>query len=100
MNTRTTHCTTTARSENGQFTKASPLQEEPIIKTSITNINFTFYIYLFILVIILTPLLYHIFIRKNFITWIINVLDNEFGCNCNCITSKQSFENDKVQNGL
>ena len=95
MNTRTTHCTTTARSENGQFTKASP--PKPILTTTITNINFTFYIYLFILVIILFPLVYHIFIRKNFMTWIIDVLDKEFGFNCTLcdIALKQSFENEK-----
>jgi hypothetical protein len=92
MNTRQNPSRST---ENGQYVK----QGTPVTVTY--NINVTSYIYMFIAFIIITPMLYHIFIRKNLMSWIMNVLDSEFGCNaCKPCLCPQTVCQKPSENGL
>ena len=49
-----------------------------------------------LVIIIVTPFLYYVFIRKNMISILINYLNKELGCECSC---KDTINNTKKDNG-
>lgn len=71
------------RSSNGQFLKgnsndSTSLSEGDVPKT--VNISVSLCINIILSFIFLIPMFYHIFIRKNFLTWLVEFLNSEFGC--------------------
>ena len=64
------------RGNNGQFIK--PQTFEP----NTTNITryLTIIMVGIMVVLVITPMIYHIFIRRNFFLWLVTFLETEFGC--------------------
>jgi hypothetical protein len=80
------------RSDNGQFitTKTDEkVDQTAMIKQMIDTGSYIGRLLLFFLII---PFFYHILVRKNILSNVVNYLDNEFGCNCTLPTPEtQSF---------
>ena len=90
------------RSVNGQFAKAGEdevVEEKkehaptiPATHVVSLNVYIQVVVFFFFTIIILTPVLYHIFVKKNYLMWIINLMEREFGCTacvpCVCNAAK------------
>jgi hypothetical protein len=87
------------RGNNGQFTKeqAACTEERTILHITPYLTMVIVYVVAFL---VITPILYHILIRKSFFTWLITTLDKEFGCSvcspCICNMGKGSTNNGDI----